>query len=189
MSVATELMTAEEFLMMPDDGFRYDLVKGELFKMSPVGGEHGVRIGRLTGALSHYVDVNDLGEVFGAETGFKLFRNPDTVRAPDIAFVSKERIPEGEFSEKFWEIAPDLAVEIVSPSETYDEVSEKIDDYLDAGVKAVWIVRSKKKTISIHRTGQPVKVLTVNDLLDGEDIVPGFKYSIAKLFARNRSDE
>jgi Uma2 family endonuclease len=189
MSAAIELMTAEEFLMMPHDGFRYDLVKGELLKMSPAGGEHGVRIGRLSTALGRHVEDNDLGEVLGAETGFKLFSNPDTVRAPDIAFVSKERIPEGDFSEKFWEFAPDLAVEVVSPSESYDEVLEKIDDYLEAGVKAVWIVRSRKKTVSVYRAGQPTKVLTVNDALDGEDVVPGFKYSIAKLFARNRSDK
>ncbi len=189
MSVATKLMTAEEFLMMPHNGFRYDLVNGEPLKMSPAGGEHGLRIGRLSGALAHYVYENDLGEVFGAETGFKLFSNPDTVRAPDIAFVSKERIPEGDFSEKFWELAPDLAVEVVSPSESYDEVSEKIDDYLEAGVKAVWIVRSRKKTVSVYRAGQPTKTLTVNDKLDGEDVVTGFMYPIVKLFARSRSNK
>ena len=189
MSTITQLMTAKELFMMPDDDFRYDLVKGELRKMSPAGSEHGAIIARLTIAIGQHVEENELGEIFGAETGFKLASNPDTVRAPDIAFVREERIPETGIPQKFWDGAPDLAVEVVSPGDSFDEVDEKINDYLSAGTRAVWIISPKRRTVSLHRTGAETVTLTENDLLDGEEIVPGFQYSVAKLFTRKRAQK
>jgi Uma2 family endonuclease len=124
MSTATRTTTADELFMMPHDGFRYELVKGELIKVSPTGGKHGILTLRLGAALIQHIEANNLGEAFGAETGFILSRNPDTVRAPDVAFVSRERIPPGDFPEKFWPGAPDLAVEVLSPSDTLYEVEE-----------------------------------------------------------------
>src|SRR5437868_14984892 len=117
MSTTIQTMTADELFLMKDDGFRYDLVKGELRKMSPAGGEHGAIIVRLTVALGQYVEENDLGVVFGAETGFKLASNPDTVLGPDVAFVSNEKIPPTGIPVAYWQGAPDLAVEVISRSE------------------------------------------------------------------------
>jgi Uma2 family endonuclease len=187
MSTTTRTMTADELFMMPEDEFRYDLVKGELKKMSPPGSEHGAIIGRLTGALGSYVEANDLGEVFGAETGFKLASNPDTVLGPDLAFVSNERIPPRGIPVGYWIGAPDLAVEVVSPGNTAREIEEKIREYLAAGVRAVWIINPKRRTVVIHRPGAEAQTLTENDTLDGQGVVPGFTYDIARMFPRQRS--
>ena len=189
MSTTTQLMSAEELFMMPDDDFRYDLVKGELRKMSPAGSEHGSIALRPGAALYQYVEENNLDEVFGAETGFKLASNPDTVRAPDIAFVREERIPETGIPQKFWDGAPDLAVEVVSPGDSFDEVEEKINDYLSAGTRAVWVISPKRRTVSIHRAGVKTMTLTENDTLDGQDVIPRFQYSVAKLFTRKRAQK
>lgn len=184
MSVNIQPMTAEDLFMMRDDGYRYELVKGELKKMTPAGSKHGNITIKLGAALAHYVEANDLGEVFGPDTGFKLAEAPDTVRAPDVTFVRKERIPAGELTEKFWPGAPDLAVEVISPSDTLYELDQKIEDYLAAGVKAVWIVNPRKRTVTVYRPKAAPQTLTEKEVLDGQDIVPGFQYSLAKLFAR-----
>jgi Uma2 family endonuclease len=193
MSTATSrTMTAEEFFMMPDHGSGYELVKGELrrkgetLNMSPAGFKHGAIIARLTGALVQHIEANDLGEATGAETGFKLTGDPDTVRAPDLAFVRQELIPDGELTEKFWPGAPDLAVEVVSPGDTLYEVDEKIEDYLKAGVRMVWIVNPKKRTVTVYRPSAEPQTLAEDDMLDGQEVLPGFQYSIARLFARKR---
>jgi Uma2 family endonuclease len=186
-STTTRLMTADELFMMPEDGFRYDLVKGELKKMSPAGSAHGVIIARLTIALGSYVEANDLGEVFGAETGFKLASNPDTVLGPDVAFVSNERIPPTGIPVAYWPGAPDLAVEVISPGNTGREIEEKIGEYLAAGVRAVWVIHPKKRTVTIHRADVETQTLAENDTLDGQDVVPGFKCSVARLLIGKRS--
>jgi Uma2 family endonuclease len=180
------MMTADELLMMQDDGTRYELVKGELIKMSPTGGKRGILALRLGAALVQYVEANNLGEAFGAETGFVLTTNPDTVRAPDVAFVSRERIPPGDFSEKFWPSAPDLAAEVISPGDTLYEVDEKIEEYLKAGVKLIWIVNPKKRTVTIYQPNKEPQTLTETETLDGRDVLPGFQYSLGRLFATSR---
>lgn len=186
MDVATRMMTADELFMMPHGNFRYELMKGELIKMSPTGGKHGILTIRLGAALVQHVEANNLGEAFGAETGFILATNPDTVRAPDAAFVSRERIPPGDFPEKFWPGAPDLAVEVLSPSDTLYEVEEKIEQYLEAGVKLVWIVNPKRRTVTIYQPNIEPQTLSEVDTLDGREVVPGFQYSLARLFASSR---
>jgi len=128
MTTARTLTTADELFNMPDDGFRYELVKGEVRRMPPAGSEHGVIIIKFVRPFSQFVEDNDLGLVFGAESGFRIASNPDTVRAPDVAFVSRDRIPEEGVPTGFWAGAPDLAVEVISPSDTYTEVEEKVHD-------------------------------------------------------------
>lgn len=187
MNTTTSLLTADELFALPDDDYRYDLVKGELRKMSPAGSRHGAFIARLTVALGQFVEANDLGEVFGAETGFKLASNPDTVRAPNVAFIRAERVPAGEITEKFWPGEPDLAVEVVSPWDTLYEVDEKIEDYLAAGVRLVWIINPKKRTVTIHRAGVAAQTLTEQDALEGGDVLPGFRYELARLFATKKA--
>lgn len=154
--------------------------------MSPAGFKHGTIVARLTGALVQHIEAHDLGEVTGAETGFKLASNPDTVRAPDVGFVRRERIPAGELTEKFWPGAPDLAVEVISPNDTLYEVDEKVEDYLAAGVRLIWIVNPKKHTVTVYQLNSAPQTLSESDLLDGLDIVPGFQYNITRLFAGKR---
>lgn len=186
MSTTTQTMTADELFMMKDDGFRYDLVKGELRKMSPAGSEHGAVILRLSIALGLYVEENDLGEVFAAETGFKLASDPDTVLGPDLAFVSNEKIPPTGIPVKYWPGAPDLAVEVVSPGNTRREIEEKIEQYLSAGVLLVWIINPKQRTVAVHQANTETVTLSESDTLEGQNVVPGFRYDIARLFTRKR---
>lgn len=186
MSTTVQTMTADELFMMPEDGFLYELVKGELRKMSPPGSEHAMLVAKLTVAVGSHVETNNLGVMFG-KTGFKLTSNPDTVLAPDCAFVSHERIPETGIPVAYWPGGPDLAVEVISPGNTRREMEEKIREYFAAGVRMIWMVYPKRRTVIVYRPGHEALTLTENEMLDGQDVVPGFQYSIAKLFAtRNR---
>lgn len=181
MSTVIHPVSAEELLRMPDDGFRYELVKGEIRKMAPAGSLHGNVAIRVTLPLAQYVNANELGIVFAAETGFKLAANPDTVRAPDVAFVSRERIEQIGMPEGYWPGAPDLAVEVVSPGDTYTEIQEKVLDWLAAGTRMVIAVNPRKRTVSVHR-GATATVLTEKDVLSGEDVVPGWTVPVKDLF-------
>jgi Uma2 family endonuclease len=182
MSTTTHTMTAEELLKLPRGGFRYELVKGELITMSPAGSEHGAVIMNLAVPLGQYIKANKLGIAFGAETGFKLATNPDTVRAPDISFVRSERIPATGIPKSYWPGAPDLAVEVLSPGDTIAEVEEKIAEWLDAGASAVWVVSPKLRTITLYRALTDVVTLTEKDELSGQDVVPGFRCQVAEIF-------
>ena len=150
--------------------------------MAPAGGGHGKVAVELTAPLAMHVKARGLGVVFAAETGFLIQRNPDTVRAPDVAFVATSRIPTGGISEKFIPFAPDLAAEVVSPGDTLIEVEEKVQDWLDAGTKLVWVVNPRRRTVTIHRPDADPRVLKENDLLSGEDVVAGFSLRVGELF-------
>jgi Uma2 family endonuclease len=175
-------MTADELFVMPHKGFRYELVKGELRQMSPAGSEHGAIIVRLTVRLGYHVEANNLGVCFGAETGFKIATNPDTVRAPDVAFVRRERVPESGIPKKFWPGAPDLAVEVLSPGDTYEEVDEKVEQWLAAGTSAVWVVNPKRRSVSVYRSMTEVERLSEADELEGREVVHGFRCRVAEIF-------
>ena len=127
------LLTADDLAKQPDNGTRYELVKGVLQKMPPAGFEHGIRAAEIGSKLNVYVKTHKLGYVCGAETGFKIAQNPDTVRAPDAAFVSQASIERQGIVRGYWEGAPDLAVEVISPGDTYAEVAEKVEEWLTAG--------------------------------------------------------
>jgi Uma2 family endonuclease len=181
MSRSTYLVTAEDLLKMPNDQ-RRELVRGELRAMAPAGFEHGRVIMRLAKKLAIHVDDHKLGIVLGAETGFTLERNPDTVRAADIAFVAASRLTGGSETSGFWEGPPDLAVEVVSPTDRAKEIEEKVTDYLGSGTRLVWVVHPKRKTVTAHRLGISPLILREPDVLDGEDVVPGFKCPVADSF-------
>jgi Uma2 family endonuclease len=180
MSTATHLMTADELIKLPHGRFRYELVKGELLTMSPAGEEHGVVIMNIAAPLTLYVKTNHLGVVYGAETGFKLESNPDTVLAPDVAFVSSERL--GTISKKYREGAPDLAVEVISPGDSLQKIEKKVGQWLQLGARVVWIVNPQMATVSVHRADGRVKVLSGTDQLNDDDLVPGFKLSLTEIF-------
>jgi Uma2 family endonuclease len=182
MTQTLQRSTASELFEMPDDGFRYELVKGELRKMSPSGWEHGEVVVNITLLLGQYVKMNKLGACGGAETGFKIASDPDTVRAPDLSFVRWERIPEGAARRKFFTGAPDLAVEVVSPGDTRREVSEKVEDWLETGARAVWVINPKQRAVTVYRSMTDVTRLSEEDELDGGDVVPGFHCKVLEIF-------
>ncbi|HZG53335.1 MAG TPA: Uma2 family endonuclease [Pyrinomonadaceae bacterium] len=183
MSATTQLMTAEELLAMPRDGLRYELVEGELRRMSPAGHNHG-RIGMVLAlALGQYVRDKKLGSTYLAETGFKLKANPDTVRAPDVSFIRQERVEQVGDTEGYWPGAPDLAVEVNSPSDHVGEVEEKVREWLSAGAKLVWVVSPKLRVVTVYRSLTDIVTLTEKDTLDGGEVVPGFQFPVAELFA------
>jgi len=182
MSTTVQLVTADELLAMPRDGFRYELVKGELRKMSPAGFEHGTIVINVSLLLAQHVKANNLGRCAGAETGFKIASDPDTVRAPDLSFISRERIPESGLPKKFWQGPPDLAVEVVSPGDTLKEVKEKVEEWLAAGTKAVWVVNPKRRSVSVYRSMTDVTRLAEGDVLDGGEVVPGFRCTVGEIF-------
>jgi Uma2 family endonuclease len=150
MSTAPILATADELSVMPDDGFRYELVKGEVRRMPPAGSEHGAVAINIAVVIAQFVKAHGLGVVFGAGAVFKIASDPDAVRAPDLAFVRRERIPEAGVPRGFWPGAPDLAVEVISPGDTYTEVEEKVNDWLNAGTRMVLVLNPRTRTVTVY---------------------------------------
>jgi Uma2 family endonuclease len=183
MSTTTQLMTADELLKLLRGRFRYRLIKGELITMSPAGSEHGALVVNMTLLLVQYVRANKLGIVFGAETGFKVAENPDTVLAPDVSFISRENIPKSGIPKKYWPGAPDLAVEVLSPGDTAREVEVKIGRWLAAGARLVWTINPKNKSVTVHRGPEDSDTLSETDELSGEEVVPGFRCRVSEIFA------
>ena len=179
----TSLVTAAKLLALPTGmGKRYELVLGKLRVMSPAGWRHGNVVSNLHEVLASFVKQRDLGMMFGAETGFRLTRDPDTVRAPDIAFIARQSLPAEMPREAFWPGAPDLAVEVLSPDDRTGEVDEKIEAWLAAGTAAVWIVDPKLRTVTIHESGNQISVRAAGQTLDGGTVVPGFSCAVDELY-------
>jgi len=183
MDVVRQQVTADELLHMPDDGFRYELVQGELRRMTPAGNVHGRVAMNIGISLGNYVKAHDLGTVYAAETGFRLTEDPDTVRAPDVAFVSRPRVEAVGEVEGFWPEAPDLAVEVVSPGDSYTEVEEKVFDWLDAGTKMVVVINPRQRSATVYKSPSDITALAEADVLAGGDVVPGFELAVRKIFA------
>ena len=182
MVTTTRPVTAEELLHMPDDGFRYELVRGELRKLAPAGYDHGRIAASIAVRLGMYAIERELGEVSIAEPGFRLESDPDHVRVPDAAFVSRERAPAASEMPGFYPGAPDLAIEVISPSDSYTEVEEKVADWLDAGTLAVIVVDPRRRTVKVHHSPAEAAVLTESDVLVVEDVVPGWRMPVKDIF-------
>ena len=176
------LLTAEDLWKHADDSYRYELVKGELRKMPPAGFEHGIRAAKIGRHLDVYVEQHQLGYVCGAETGFRISRNPDTVRAPDAAFVRQTSIEQQGIESGYWEGAPDLAVEVISPNDTDTEVSEKVEEWLTAGCPMVWVINPRQETVAVYRAAEEVIILSGDDVLEGGDVVEGFQCRVQQIF-------
>ncbi len=183
MTIKEKLHTAEELLNLPDDGMRHELVGGEIRTMAPAGNEHGYLALRIASRLEQHVDANELGRTYAAETGFKIGTDPDTVRAPDAAFVSRERVEKVGRVTGFWPGAPDLAVEVVSPGDTHAEVVEKSLAWLDAGCRMVLVVEPGRKVVTVYRSREDIRILAGDEAVDGADVVPGWRLPVAGIFA------
>ncbi|MBM2827284.1 MAG: hypothetical protein HW403_1348 [Dehalococcoidia bacterium] len=182
MSIEKTLVMAEHLLTMPKDGYRYALVKGELRKMPLNGARHGSTVALILSFVGDFVRNHKLGKTFAPGTGFLLYRAPDTVRAPDVAFVSRERLPEGEIPATFLEMAPDLVVEVVSPNDTAAEVQEKVEEWLRAGTRMVWVVYPNIHSVTVFRSLSEVQVLGESESLNSAPVLPGFSCQVNQLF-------
>lgn len=177
-------LTAEMLSLMPDDGWRYELVQGRLVRIPPTGYEHGRITARLTARLQQFIDQHPLGDVLGAETGFMLSHKGelDTVLAPDLAFVSNQRVPKHRVG--FARLAPDLVVEVVSPGQTRPQIEAKARLYLAAGVRLVWIVWPETRTADVWHEGTDESVrLGPEDALDAAEVLPGLSIPLPEIFA------
>jgi len=179
----TRLMTADELLMLREDGWQYELRRGELIRMDSASEGHGSLEVRAIVRLGSYVEANRLGRVYAGDTGFRLFSNPDTVRGPDVAFVARERLATGPARDHFYVGAPDLAVEIVSPSNGAPQLREKVEEYLQAGARLVWVIYPTTRSVTVYRADGTVGELREGGTLSGEEVVPGFACAVADLFA------
>jgi Uma2 family endonuclease len=183
MAVNAVHVTAEQLLRMPDDGQCHELVRGELRVTPPPGFEHGRVALTIGGLLFAHVRNTESGTVLAAETGFLLESDPDTVRAPDAAFISKERVEQVGTTTKYWPGAPDLAVEVVSPDDSFRKVQEKALAWLAAGSVAVLVIDPSERTATVYREQSDAHVYGLDDTLDLGDAVPGFRVGMAELFA------
>jgi len=175
------ITTAEQLFAAGSELGRCELIQGELRMMHAAGGWHGQVTAELAYRIGQFVREHDLGVTFAAETGFVLERDPDTVRAPDIAFIAKQRAAEAR-TEKFIPIPPDLAVETLSPSDTASEVAEKTQWWLDHGVKQVWIVDPKSRSITVHYPDATARTYRDGDTLRDDQLLPGLSIDLAPLF-------
>ena len=174
----SQLLTAEELLHLNLPNKRTELVRGVLVVREPAGYQHGEVAMRLAAAMYAHVEAHGLGRVFAAETGFTLARKPDTVRAPDVAFISNARLPDPP-PRGFAELAPDLAVEVLSPDDRPGEVLTKVGDWLMAGARLVWIVDPVRITARVYRADGGESILAETDVLRGEDVLPGFELAVS----------
>lgn len=183
MTVQEKLMTAEDLWELPQvEGVRYELSEGVLIEMAGgTGGLHGVLEARIARHLANFVEENGLGYVTGASGSYILARNPDVVRIPDAAFVAKTRMPK-PIPEKFLPLAPDLAVEIVSPNDSALEVRQKVREYLKYGVQLVWVIYPDLQTVDSY-SAQGTQTLSDDAVLDGGAVLPNFHLPLSVLFA------
>jgi Uma2 family endonuclease len=174
--------TADQLLELPDDGNRYELVKGVLRMMSPAGSEHGRIAGRIFARLAVHVERHGLGETYAAETGFRIAASPDTVRAPDAAFVSHTRLATVEETRGYLPLAPDLVVEVVSPSDSFSDVEAKAAEWLHAGSKIVLVADPMNQTIHAYQTDGELGLLRLGDTFCAGDVCGDWQLSVNDAF-------
>lgn len=175
-------LTAEELYTLPDDGQLHELVAGRLLSEPPPGGEHGRVEARIAILLGVFVHERRAGVIYTGDAGFILARSPDTVRGPDVAFVTRERARELGRTPGYVPAPPDLAVEVLSPHDGTAEVQAKVADYLAGGTRLVWVVDPGARCVQAYRSLFAPRLLTESDELDGEDVIPGFRAKVAALF-------
>jgi Uma2 family endonuclease len=175
------LVTALEFSQHPEWG-RCELRRGRVIPLSPPKRKHGILVARLAARLSTFVEARKLGAVV-AESGMLTARGPDSVRGPDVSFISTARLAKSDETHGYSDVPPELCIEVVSPSDTWSELSEKVGEYLAAGVDVVWVVDPQLGQVHVYAKGQPPRILKGQDVLDGGTVLPGFTLALSDLFA------
>ena len=176
-----DLLTAEQFAELSEEGpYRLELKRGRLVREPPPGMPHGILVVELATYLNAFVKEHKLGKVM-ADTGTITERDPDTVRGPDISYMSRARL-EAYPTKGFFGIAPELCIEILSPSNRPGEITEKVSEYFAAGARLVWIVDQMRERVTVYRSSTDLRVLTKTEQLDGGDVLPGFQLPLAQLF-------
>ncbi|HUG15529.1 MAG TPA: Uma2 family endonuclease [Thermomicrobiales bacterium] len=176
------MLTADDLATMPDDGFRYELDEGELVRLPLSSFNSSSIAATIVSALIVFARPHALGRVAGADGAYILTSDPATVRIPDVSFVRADRLPPKEQWGCFLALAPDLAVEVVSPSDTVADVLDKVREYLDAGVRLIWVVQPSKRMVTVYTQDRTARVLYEDDTLDGGDVLPDFRLPVADVF-------
>jgi Uma2 family endonuclease len=183
MSAITQkkLLTAEEFMLLPDpgDGSQQELIRGEVITMTPAGGLHGISCNKAGRRIGNYVEEHGLGSVTSNDTGFVTERAPDSVRGPDVAYWSKEKLP--VVPTGYIEVAPDLLVEVLSPSNTSKQIRAKLREYFNKSVRMVWVIAPEDRTVTIYRTLDEGRVLHESATVTADDVLPGFTCRVSDL--------
>ncbi|HKP51835.1 MAG TPA: Uma2 family endonuclease [Chloroflexia bacterium] len=180
-SVTQRLLTAQEFWQLPNSE-HLELVRGKVRETMPPGWKHGVIAGTVWGLLSHWARQL-AGGLVAVKAGFMLKRNPNTLRAPDVSYVRADRVPQGDVPEGFGTLAPDLAVEVISPSETADEIQEKVGDFLSAGTPLVWVIYPRRGEVVVYTADGLARTYSGDDVLEQPEVLPGFSCRVSELFA------
>jgi Uma2 family endonuclease len=183
MATTEKLLTAEEFERLPDDGKLYELIDGQLHEIPQLTMWQGEVEANLAMRVHTHAQGRTLGCVSIGKVVFILRRNPDRVRAADIAFIRQERVPPLEARQHIMEVIPDLVVEILSKSDTIVEISDKIDDWLNADVQMLWVVDPFRRTVTIYQPRHDPALLGEHGLLEGDPVIPGFRCPVAEIFA------
>lgn len=177
-------ISADDLWRMGTGDVRRELVDGEVIERTPVGGVHGLITVRVSRRLAEYTEAHGAGEVLAGDVGFVLTLpgDPERVRAPDVAFVSHGRLPGGRLPQGFIAGAPDLAVEVLSPSDNPVDVHQKVGDYLEAGGRLVWVVAPQARAVTVYRSDGSARLVREPEHLDGEDVLPGLSLPLAEVF-------
>ncbi len=183
MTTAKKLLTADDLMAMPDDGKRYELVRGELIEMPPTSHERGMVAARLGRRMGNFIEDHDLGHGVAADTGVNVERNPDTVRAPDYGFISYERMAEPPPSRGYADVIPDLVLEVVSPNDRQPDADAKTQMWLEAGVRLVLVAYPETREVYAHHDDGTVIRYGIDDIVRGDPVLPGFACAVADIFA------
>ena len=181
-NVETKRLTADDLLRLYSEGVRGELIRGVLCETMPTGYEHGKTVVNLTILLGSFVKSRKLGSLTASDSGVWLERAPDTVREPDVAYFSAEKMPLSVRVEGYADVIPDLVVEVVSPNDSVSEVNDKALMWLSYGVRLVWVVNPSTRSVDVYREGRAAATLTENDALDGLDTLPGFTCAVSEVF-------
>ncbi|MPZ23273.1 MAG: Uma2 family endonuclease [Dehalococcoidia bacterium] len=176
------MMTADELVVLPDDGLRHELLEGELLSMAPSSDGQGLVAGTIAVLLGAADLQTGRGRVLVADTGYRLASHPDTVLAPDVAFLLKARVRPASERKGFPPGAPDLAVEVLSPSNSASEMARKVDHYLRAGATLVWLVDPERRSVAVYQRGGETRFLREDDEIDAGELIPGFRRRVADFF-------
>jgi Uma2 family endonuclease len=176
---AKKRWTDEDILNLPHDEYSYEVVDGELVMSPKNNPQHGIICVRISARLWHHVDARGLGEVFDSNTGYWMVNR--NLRAPDVSFMTKARLPR-QTPKAFFEGAPDLVVEVLSPTNTRRELDRRLRDFFESGTRLAWIIDPEEKYAEVCRSSTERKIVGPGGTLEGEDVVPGFKLALADLF-------